>query len=107
MNKNARPKLKSKVKNMSQYDTVHLGYPIWYADMPMAVYSFLESYNWKGKTIISFCTHEGSGLGSGPSDIKKLCPDAEVEDGFEIRGGDIKSDEAKATIKDFAKNLDL
>ena len=46
MNENARPALKTKVKNMSQYDTVYLGYPIWYADMPMAVYTFLESYNW-------------------------------------------------------------
>ena len=73
----------------------------------MPVATFLEEYDFSGKTIIPFASHEGSGRGSGPSDIKKLCPDAEVEDGFAIRGGDVKSDEAKSTVADFVKGLDL
>ena len=103
----ARPKLSNKVDNMEQYTTILLGYPNWWGTIPMPVATFLEEYDFAGKTIIPFASHEGSGLGSGPSDIKKLCPDAEVEDGFAIRGGDVKSDEAKSTVADFVKGLDL
>ena len=59
---NARPELTAQVENMEQYDTVYLGYPIWWGELPMAVYTFLESYDFSGKTIVPFCTHEGSGL---------------------------------------------
>lgn len=86
-NENARPKLKNEVKNMAQYDTIYLGYPIWYGDMPMAVYTFLESYNWEGKTVIPFCTHEGSGLSGTPATIKKTVgKKAAVEKGLAIQG---------------------
>lgn len=86
-NENARPKLKNKVKNMAQYDTIYLGYPIWYGDMPMAVYTFLESYNWEGKTVIPFCTHEGSGLSGTPATIKKTVgKKATVKKGLAIQG---------------------
>ncbi len=101
----ARPKLSNKVENMEQYETILLGYPNWWGTIPMPVATFLEEYDFSGKTIIPFASHEGSGLGSGPSDIKKLCPDAEVKDGFEIRGGDAKSDEAKQTVADFVKGM--
>ena len=101
----ARPKLSNKVDNMEQYETILLGYPNWWGTIPMPVATFLEEYDFSGKTIIPFASHEGSGLGSGPSDIKKLCPDAEVKDGFEIRGGDVKSDEAKQTVADFVKGM--
>ena len=103
----ARPKLSNKVDNMEQYTTILLGYPNWWGTIPMPVATFLEEYDFAGKIIIPFASHEGSGFGSGPSDIKKLCPDAEVEDGFAIRGGDVKSDEAKKTVADFVKGLDL
>ena len=103
----ARPKLSNKVDNMEQYTTILLGYPNWWGTIPMPVATFLEEYEFAGKTIIPFASHEGSGLGSGPSYIKKLCPDAEVGDGFAIRGGDVKSDEAKGTVADFIKGLDL
>ena len=56
--------------------------------------------------IIPFASHEGSGLGSGPSEIKNLCPDAQIEDGFAIRGGEVKSDVAKKTVADFLKDLE-
>ena len=100
MNENARPELKSKVKNMSQYDTVYLGYPIWYADMPMAVYSFLESYNWKGKTVIPFCTHEGSGLSGTPESIKETVgKNVTMKKGFAIQGRDAQNSRAKTKKK--------
>ena len=104
-NEDARPKLSNKVDNMEQYEKILLGYPNWWGTIPMPVATFLEEYDFSGKTIIPFASHEGSGLGSGPSDIKKLCPDAEVKDGFAIRGGDVKSDDAKQTVADFVKGI--
>ncbi|MBQ7477508.1 MAG: NAD(P)H-dependent oxidoreductase [Selenomonadaceae bacterium] len=58
----ARPELKEKVANFSDYDTVFLGYPIWWSDLPMPVYTFLESYDWSGKTVIPFCTSAGDAM---------------------------------------------
>lgn len=86
---NARPELSSRVNNMDQYDTVILGYPNWWGTFPMAVFTFLEEYDFSGKTILPFCTHEGSGLGSSERDIRKLCPGATVLPGLAIRGGSV------------------
>ena len=61
MNQNARPEIVGNVDNFEQYDTIFIGYPIWWGDKPMPVYTFLDSHDFKGKTIIPFCTHEGSG----------------------------------------------
>ena len=58
---NARPEIKGEVKNISSYDTVFLGYPNWWSDMPMPVYTFLEKHDLSGKKVYNFCTHEGSG----------------------------------------------
>jgi flavodoxin len=71
---------------MSQYDTIILGYPNWWGTMPMAVFTFLESYDFTGKTIIPFCTHEGSCMGHSVGDIKQICPGATVLDGTPIHG---------------------
>ena len=89
--RNARPKLTDVVDNMDAYDVVYLGYPNWWGTFPMAVFTFLESYNFSGKTIAPFCTHEGSGIGGSERDIKKLCPDAKVLPGLAIRGGSVTS----------------
>jgi flavodoxin len=86
LRREVRPKLTAEVENMSQYDTVILGYPNWWGTMPMAVFTFLESYDFTGKTIIPFCTHEGSGMGHSVSDIKQMCPCATVLDGTPIHG---------------------
>ena len=86
LRKNARPELSKTVQNMNEYDVLYLGYPNWWNTFPMVVFTFLESYDFSGKTIIPFCTHEGSGLGSSERDIKKLCPDANVLPGIAIRG---------------------
>ena len=88
---NARPELSTHVNNMDQYDTIILGYPNWWGTFPMAVFTFLEEYDFTGKTIIPFCTHEGSGLAGSERDIRKLCPDAKLLPGLAIRGGSVKS----------------
>ncbi|HEY3426984.1 MAG TPA: flavodoxin [Negativicutes bacterium] len=88
---NYRPKLATKVENMDSYDVVFVGYPDWWGTMPMPVFTFLEEYNFTGKTIILFCTHEGSGLGRSVEDIKKLCPQSTILNGLAIRGSDVKN----------------
>ncbi|WP_320053542.1 flavodoxin [uncultured Acetobacteroides sp.] len=89
LNTDYRPELNDRVSNMDDYDTIYLGYPNWWGTFPMAVCTFLESYNLSGKTIIPFCTNEGSGLGHSERDIKKLCPSAIVLPGIAIRGGSV------------------
>lgn len=85
-NENTRPELSENMEDIENYDVVFLGYPNWWDDMPMAVYTFLESYDFFGKTIVPFCTHEGSGLSSTKRNIAEICPDAEVLDGLAVRG---------------------
>jgi flavodoxin len=84
---NARPALATQVSNLASYDVIFLGYPNWWGTLPMALFTFLESYNFSGKTIIPFCTHEGSALGRSVNDIRRLCPQSTVRDGLAIRGG--------------------
>lgn len=106
-NDNARPELAASVENIEDYDIIFLGFPIWWSDMPMAVYTFLESYDFSGKTIIPFCTHEGSGLASTESSIAEVCPDAEVLDGLSIRGSVAQNsqDEAKTSVVDWLEEI--
>lgn len=92
---NARPRLADKVDNMPEYDTVLLGYPNWWGTMPMAVHTFLQAYDFTGKTIVPFCTHEGSGMGRSVADIKHLCPSAIVLDGMAIRGSNASRSDAE------------
>ena len=91
--------------DMDSYEVIYIGYPNWWGTMPMAVFTFLESYDFSGKTIIPYCTHEGSGMGSSERDIKKLCPNARVLPGLAIRGGSV--DRADKDLCELAKNLDL
>lgn len=82
---NARPEIVGTVDNMSDYDTVFIGYPNWWGDMPMIVYNFIESYDFSGKTIVPFCTHGGSGLSRTESTIADITG-ANMIDGFAIAG---------------------
>lgn len=82
----ARPELTAEVENMDQYDTIILGYPNWWGLPPMAVFTFLESYNFAGKKIVPFCSHEGSGLGGSIRQIKMSVPDAKLTAGVAIQG---------------------
>jgi flavodoxin len=89
LSRNSRPELTETVDDMDFYDVIYLGYPNWWGTMPMAVFTFLESYDFSGKTIMPYCTHEGSGLGRSVSDIKKLCPGSSVLDGLAIKGSSV------------------
>lgn len=102
---NARPELNASVENMQDYDIIFLGYPNWWGDMPMAVYTFLESYDFSGKTIVPFCTHEGSGLSSTERSIASTCSGAEVLDGLAIRGSVAQNsqDQAQEAVIDWLK----
>lgn len=102
---NARPVLTGTVADMDSYDVIYLGYPNWWGTMPMAVFTFPESYDFSGKTIVPYCTHEGSGLGSSERDIKKLCPTAEVLSGLAIIGGTV--DGADNDLANWLKKLGL
>lgn len=74
----ARPEIAGRVDNMEQYDTVLLGYPNWWASIPMPIASFLESYDFAGKTIVPFCSHGGGRFGQSLTAIAKLVPDAHM-----------------------------
>lgn len=94
----ARPQLAETLDDLAGYDVIYLGYPNWWGTFPMAVATFLESCDFSGKTIVPFCTHEGSGLGNSERDIQKLCPAAKVKDGLAIRGGNVQSSK-EAVVK--------
>lgn len=82
---NARPAIADHVDNMDDYDTIFLGYPNWWGDMPMILYTFLEEYDLSGKTIVPFNTHGGSGFSNTIQTIAELQPGADVlEDGFTV-----------------------
>ncbi|MBR2596408.1 MAG: NAD(P)H-dependent oxidoreductase [Solobacterium sp.] len=92
---NERPELREEIENFDDYGTILLGYPIWWADMPMAVYTFLESYDFTGKTVYPFNTHAGSGEAGTVSKIREVIPDADVHDGLAITGKDTQNDPDK------------
>ncbi len=82
----ARPKLASLPESIDAYDTIILAYPNYWGTMPMAVFTFLEAFDFTGKTILPLCTNEGSGMGGSEGDIKKTCPGAAVKPGLSITG---------------------
>ncbi|MDR2842085.1 MAG: flavodoxin [Spirochaetaceae bacterium] len=96
-NENARPALSGKVNDMDSYNVIFLGYPNWWGTIPMALFTFLESYNFEGKTIIPFCTHGGSAFGNSIRDIKKLCPKSKMLDGLAINAGSVKTSQGNVT----------
>lgn len=105
-NSNARPEIIGDVNNFAEYDTIFIGCPNWWADMPMAVYTFIEKHDWNGKTVIPFVTHEGSGLSSIPNKIK-TATGAEVLDGIAIYGHEAQnnSDSAKNKVVNWLQKI--
>ena len=91
MANNARPEISGTVDNMDDYDTIFIGYPNWWGDMPMIVYNFLESYDLSGKTIVPFCTHGGSGLSNTESTIADITGGT-MKEGFAIPGTTAQND---------------
>lgn len=81
---NARPKLSTHIKNLKDYDVVFIGFPNWWYDMPMPLYTFFEEYDFSGKTIIPFCTHGGSRFSDAIKTIRELEKQATVLDGYAI-----------------------
>ncbi len=94
---NARPELVSLPESIGEYDTVILAYPNYWGTMPMAVLTFLEAFDFTGKTILPLCTSEGSGLDGIERDIKKACPGAEVRKGLSVTGS--RAADSKADVQ--------
>ena len=90
---NARPQLQTIIENIDQYDTIFLGYPNWWGDMPMPIYTFLDTYDLSGKTIAPFITHGGSGLSKTPANIQSEEPAAYVTEGLAIYGSRARNSE--------------
>ena len=90
----ARPELKSMPGSINEYDTIVLAYPNYWGTMPMAVFTFLEAFDFTGKTILPLCTNEGSGMGSSERDIRKTCPDAVIKPGLSITGSQAANSKA-------------
>ena len=103
---NARPEIIGDVANFADYDVVFIGTPNWWADLPMAVYTFMEAHDWSGKTVAPFVTHEGSGLSSIPSKIKSATG-AEMLDGLAVYGHVAQNDreQAKENVTNWLKEL--
>lgn len=101
---NLRPELQDHIEDLGQYDTVILGFPNWWADLPMPVYTFLEEYDFSGKTIIPFVTHGGSGFSGTEDTITELQPDAAVSDNtLSLSRGDVANSEEE--IRQWAGSL--
>lgn len=82
---NARPAVKGDIA-VEDYDIIFIGYPNWWGDMPMAVYTFIEKHDWNGKTVVPFCTHEGSGLSDTERKLKNASKGTSVQKGLAVRG---------------------
>ena len=106
MNQNFRPKMINPLASISQYDTIFIGYPIWYSKPPMAVYSFFENFDFSNKNVYLFCTHEGSGQAGTFSHIKNVLSKANVStDRLAMKGKDSRHSNAKQTVENWLKRL--
>ena len=105
-NENARPEIQNKISNFDQYDTIFVGYPIWWGNLPMIMHTFFESYDFNGKKVIPFNTHEGSGDAGTYSTVQKDLPKANVTtDGLALDGKTARSDDGKQKTIDWLKGL--
>lgn len=86
---NARPEVIDTVENMDDYDVVFVGYPIWLGTMPMHMFTFLEAYDFSGKTIVPFSTSGSSGIEQSESDIANLVPESNILEGLGVKGDDV------------------
>lgn len=105
---NARPEIKEN-KSAADYDVVFIGYPIWWGDAPMPVYTWIDKQQWQGKTVIPFCTHEGSGLSDTERLIGRACKGAKVGEGFELTGttAQKRQAEAKKAVEKWLKEIGM
>lgn len=103
MNNDARPELSTTIDNIDEYDTIFLGYPIWWGDCPMAIYTFLDEYDLSGKTIAPFCTSGGSGLSGTPEEIQDEEPNATVTEGLSI--SDSRSSNSRSQVQNWLSEI--
>lgn len=90
----ARPEIGSQAIDLSEYETVFIGYPIWWGTMPRIINTFLDTYDLSGKTVMPFCTSGSSGISSSVSDMRNAEPEADVRNGLRISGADDSEIEA-------------
>lgn len=100
LNNNERPDLVEDI-DVSSYDVIFVGYPNWWGTMPMTVWTFLENHDFSNKTILPFCTHEGSQMGNSVNDLKRLVKNAIIKKGLPIHGSSTKN--AKAKVEQWIK----
>ena len=105
LRENARPELVRMPGNIDKYDTIILAYPNYWGTIPMAVATFLESYDFSGKIILPLCTNEGSGMGSSESDIKKYAKGASLKKGLSITGSQAAN--SKSAVEKWLESNDL
>ena len=104
---NIFPDVLNMPNNFDKYDTIYIGHPVWWDNIPNVVIGFLKKYNWKDKTIYQFCTHEGSGMANGNETLKNICKDTIIKPYFEVRGymcQDIQKYEVDKQIDDWLNN---
>ncbi len=105
-NQNARPAIAGKIENPGAYDTIFIGYPNWWGDMPMILYTFLEQYDFSGKTLIPFCTHGGSGFSRTIQTIQDKQPDATViRNGYSLSRS--RMERAPSSVSEWLKEIGL
>ncbi len=100
-----RPALKARLDQMDSYGVVFVGYPNWWGTVPPPVRTFLSEHDVSAKTVVPFCTHEGSRLGRSAVDIAKLCPRSTILDGLAIKGGDVQH--AQSKVAEWLQGLKL
>lgn len=98
----ARPAISGSVEDMEQYDIVFIGYPIWWGEAPRIVSTFVESYDFSGKTIVPFCTSGGSGVGSSATNLEQLTDGADWLPGKRLNGSD-----SQDTVMEWVNGLGL
>lgn len=87
----ARPEFLNPMENLDGYSTIFVGFPNWGSDMPHVVRTFLEKYNLAGKNVVPFCTNGGGGFGNSVNTLKRLCPQSNILEGFQVSGSRVES----------------
>ena len=107
-NEKARPVYAATVPDLSGYDTIFVGAPVWWGDWPMIMYTFFENEDLSGKTLIPFCTHAGSGLSGFDKKLASACPDSTVLNGLAINGADTQNDpeRVRSKVSDWISGLE-
>ena len=107
-NRNDRPAI-AQDKDINDYDVIFFGYPVWWGDIPMCMYTFIEAHDWSGKRVIPFCTHEGSGSGRTEGTLKRTMKGADISRAMTMRGATAQQggSSVERTVDNWLKTLGL